>query len=170
MEMSLTAGCPPRSAAKPARRAAIRYRTAQMRDLDALVRLEEACFPGNAMARRQIRRHILNPLAHFWVAVDTDKDRVTGYSLVLHHLRRGPRLYSIAVALRYRREGIGRTLLKKSLAATQASGAARIILEVKKTSRKARSLYSRAGFSIWKTAPDYYGAGIDAVKMVKIFR
>lgn len=132
--------------------------------------LEERCFPGNAMARRQIRRHILNPLAHFWVAVDPQTGRVAGYSLILHHLRRGPRLYSIAVAPRYRGRGIGKTLLKKSLSATRASGAARIILEVKKTSRTARALYTGIGFSTWKTAPDYYGIGMDAVKMVKYFR
>lgn len=145
----------------------ITYRLAQLRDLDDLTLIEAASFPGNDMSKRQIRRHILNPLAQFWVGIDPARNRVVGYSLVLHHLRRGPRLYSIAVASAYRGHGIGKTLLKKSVAATRASGATKLILEVSSNSRKARTLYADLGFNVWKKAPDYYGGGADAVKMVK---
>lgn len=153
----------------PASKPPIRYRLARLDDLDELARLEGACFPGNDMTKRQIRRHILNPLAHFHVAVDPAQKKIAGYSLVLHHLRRGPRLYSIAVARAYRGMGIGKKLLRHSMAATRSSGAPHLMLEVSHKSRKAQSLYREAGFTIWKEQPDYYGDGIHAFKMVKRF-
>ncbi len=148
---------------------AIRYRLARLDDLENLTVLESTCFPGNDMTKRQIRRHILNPLAHFWVAVDSGQRRVVGYSLVLHHQRRGPRLYSIAVAAPYRGHGIGKKLLQKSVMTTKASGAPHLMLEVSQKSRKAQSIYRDAGFLVWKKAPDYYGAGLHALKMMKHF-
>ena len=85
-------------------------RAAGIRDLDALVALEERCFSTDRISRRQFR-HLLTRANARSLVVD-DGDRLAGYVLVL--FSRGTalaRLYSIAVDGAARGRGLGRQLL-----------------------------------------------------------
>lgn len=141
-------------------------RQARLGDIEALGILEEDCFPDNAMSKRQFRRHILNERARFYVAIDKKSKNIAGYCLILHHARRGARIYSFAVARPYRKQGVGRVLLDKTICAAKQDSATKLILEVSQHNRAARALYEKAGFTLWKKTPDYYGKGRHALKML----
>ena len=68
-----------------------------MRDLDALVALEQAVFTTDILSRRSFRHFLASPHASLIVAEESGK--LAGYALVLYPPRsKLARLYSIAVA------------------------------------------------------------------------
>ena len=68
-------------------------------------------------------------------------------------------LLLLGVRPAYRRQGIGRVLLERSLAMARALGARRVHLEVRE-GNNARLLYDAAGFSQIGRRPSYY-RGVD---------
>jgi ribosomal-protein-alanine N-acetyltransferase len=75
-------------------------------------------------------------------------------------------ILTLAVALGWRRRGLGRALLTEALAAAASHGARRMFLEVARSNRGAIALYKAAGFRRVGERPGYYGAageGADAL-------
>ncbi len=90
-----------------------------MRDIDALVALENAVFTTDILSRRSFRHFLTSPKSSLIVAEDSGK--LAGYALVLYPARsKLARLYSIAVAPHITSRGIGPLLL----AAAESGGGA----------------------------------------------
>lgn len=142
-----------------------RCRLARMDDLDALLALENAAFSGDRLSRRQMRHHIKNPRARFWVCAD-GRDRPVASLLGFFHQNRPPRLYSLATAAAWRGKGLGETLVRLFMAEAQKSGARRAVLEVRADAAGARRLYERLGFVETGALPGYYEDGGDGIKMM----
>jgi ribosomal protein S18 acetylase RimI-like enzyme len=94
-----------RHAAPPAK-----LRPGRLRDIDALVALENAVFTTDILSRRSFRHFLISPKSSLIVAEESSK--LAGYALVLYPARsKLARLYSIAVAPHIPSRGIGPLLL-----------------------------------------------------------
>lgn len=74
-------------------------------------------------------------------------------------------LLRVVVAPRYRRSGLGRSIIRAGLDWAKASGAERMLLEVRPDNTAALALYSQLGFHQLARRRDYYATGVDALVM-----
>jgi ribosomal protein S18 acetylase RimI-like enzyme len=141
-----------------------RVRPAEPCDLNLIDRLEQASFDRDRFARRNLRRLLLSPSAAVLVAEDAEGP--SGYAVLLY--RKGAkraRLYSIAVDPRFRRRGVGESLIAAAARSARARGADRLRLELRPSNASAMRLYERAGFTFLERKAGYYEDGEDAVRM-----
>lgn len=133
-------------------------RSAQLRDLPALVALESR-FPGDRLSSRQLRYHLRNPRARLRVL--THDRTVVGYALLLlRQTSRLARLYSIAVDPSLRGSGLGARLLADAETQARKAGAQWLRLEVRIDNAVAMTLYEQRGYRRFARLPDYYQDGV----------
>ena len=136
-------------------------------DLDALERIEHACFdPSIAFSRRQLRGLLASPSVRVWVL--RHGGHVAADAITLR--RAGPagitgRIYSLAVLHEHRGKAFGKALLRACLEDLRSAGAKCILLEVGVANASAVRLYESFGFRKTGRMPDYYAPGEDAWKM-----
>ena len=141
-----------------------RLRIAGERDLDLLLRLEEQCFEeARRDSRATIRRALRHESDEVWV-VDADEGLIQG-SLVLRHLRKGLRLYSLAVHPETRGYGLGNFLLDKAIARGTESSSPCLFLEADAGLPGLLNWYERHGFTRDRFLPDFYAPGHDAWRL-----
>ncbi|WP_245513395.1 GNAT family N-acetyltransferase [Enterovirga rhinocerotis] len=145
---------------------AIPIRAAEPADIDALLRIEEAVFPGDRLTRRNFRHAVRSPSLLALVA-GTPGD-VRGYVFV--ETRRGSRaarLSSLAVAPDAGRAGLGRRLVLAAEQGARDRGCDLIRLEVRADNAGAIALYERAGYRRAGAEADYYDDGETALRFEK---
>ncbi len=146
-------------------------RPAEDRDLESLLRLEEACFSTDRLSRRSFRRWLRQDRCVFLVAGDGEGDvgsAIRGYVLVI--LRRGTRLarlYSVAIDPDCRGRGLARGLIAAAERAAREAGALYMRLEVATGNESAIALYRRMGYRRFGLYRDYYDDHGDALRMEK---
>jgi len=123
-------------------------------DLDHLLDIEQHSFPKSPHSRATfIRLYQLYPDT-FWVDVKQPngqgKEEVRGYLI----FSRGGHLISLAVHPKYRRKGIGKTLIKEAMKTLTAKN---MWAEVRRSNQGARAFYQKMGFQIVGILPNYYG-------------
>jgi ribosomal-protein-alanine N-acetyltransferase len=136
------------------------------RHLDALVRLEQACFSA-PWSRAGLAAELSNLGAVFAVA---ELNGVTvgyaGMNCVLDECY----VDNVAVFLQYRRRGIARALMQHLIAAAQERNAAFITLEARISNTGAISLYESLGFREAGRRPGFYNhPKEDALILTKYF-
>jgi ribosomal-protein-alanine acetyltransferase len=144
-------------------------RSARASDIDALLRVETACFETDRLSRRSFTYFLSRARAELFVA--EDKGGLLGYGLVLFH--RGTalaRLYSLAVAPHAQGRGIARLLLEHAEETARAHDTVAIRLEVRADNERAIHLYTRQGYKPFKTLHHYYEDDGDAWRMQKPIR
>lgn len=137
-------------------------RPASLRDLDVLVRLEEACFPHaeDRFSRRRIRGLLLNRRAPVLIYEHNGRAMGNAVGLIRQHTSGvSARIYSVAVHPQARGLGAGRRLAEALLTRFSEAGARRTYLEVRVDNIPAISLYVSLGFRQVCTLPDYYAPG-----------
>lgn len=111
--------------------------------------------------------------AQFWselaagdraVFAATEADELVGYADIAVGSDESE-IMSLGVRVSHQGRGIGYALLSEMLAASDAAGARRVLLEAKADNEKAIALYERNGFSVVGHRPNYYALGVDAVLM-----
>ena len=149
----------------------LRIRTASVKDLDALLAIEERCFSkgsyrNHCFDRSQYRYYLRNSNA---IALVVIRDGTIAGSLVAtagQGARSGTaRIISIAVLRCIRREGAGRRLLKRALKLLHERGCQRIFLESAAEKKPAVALFQSIGFKVIRCLPNYYGDHIDGLRM-----
>ena len=143
-------------------------RLATADDIPALVRLENQSFPTDRLSQRNFR-YMLSK-GNGVTLVETDREgEIRGYALVLFH-RGTPlaRLYSIAVAPRWRGKGIGRVLMKAAEDAARERDAAYMRLEVRADDIETQDFYKRLGYRPFGYHSHYYEDQGDALRMDKV--
>ena len=163
---------------------AVRVRDAERADLLAVHRIERASFPS-PWPMAAFERHLTSPA--FLVAVDENGDEagdndedlasetidaasVLGFvvaDLVPNHGRPLGHVKDLAVHPDRRGEGVGSTLLDRSLAVLRGESARSVKLEVRVGNESARSLYDAFEFEPLRRVPRYYDDGEDAIIMVR---
>ncbi len=140
-------------------------RSADLRDLGALSRLEEVCFRQHRYREEFLKWILGNPRTA--TLVWDEAGEVTGSVMIL--LENGvSRILSIAVHPARRRRGIGRSLLKASEETARERGARVSRLEVSTRNAAAIALYRQEGYRTEGLLPGYYSWGEDAYSMRKL--
>ena len=132
---------------------AIQIRPAARRDLDAILRIENASFGIDAWEAALFREYLKDCGELFIVAKVSG--RIAGYSIACNGSR-GAELDSIAVHPLHRGHGVARGLMKATLSALRRRGARVCFLTVRCANREAIALYARSGFRRVRRMPGYY--------------
>ncbi|MFM2484543.1 GNAT family N-acetyltransferase [Celerinatantimonas yamalensis] len=140
-------------------------RPATLDDLAQILLIEQRCFSIGRIGRRQMRYLLCHAKAQIWVALQFGN--VVGYTIYLTpKAPRRARIYALAVAPEYQRQGIARALLQKVQQLAEKMGYKALALEVRCSARSAQLLYHQLGFSWTHLLYDYYADGEDGWKML----
>jgi ribosomal protein S18 acetylase RimI-like enzyme len=143
-----------------------KIRPGHLRDLDALVALENAVFTTDILSRRSFRHFLASPKSSLIVAEDSGK--LAGYALVLYPARsKLARLYSIAVAPHIASRGVGPLLLAEAEAAAARRRRRAMRLEVHEHNSRAIGRYEKSGYRLFGRHRRYYDDGGDALRFEK---
>ena len=137
-------------------------------DLEPAYQLDQSCFEqGISFTRGQIRDFVRRPGAIGLVAErGNDRREMVAFAIGQTSGSRA-HVITIDVAGSARRSGLGRKLLVELLARFAAAGARTVRLEVDLRNAAARRFYESMGFEQTRTLRDYYGYGLDGMRMVK---
>lgn len=146
----------------------IEVEPATTRTIEELLRIERECFTAEAYTREYILRLIKSPNAITFLArIDRD---VGGFVIGLVEGRGTVKIghiVTIDIALKHRRKGIGRTLLKEIECAFLKKNIRIVYLEVRADNEAARELYLKQGYKETKQLKDYYSSGVNALRLAK---
>lgn len=134
---------------------AVRVRPAVLDDVSALADLEQRCFTGDRISKRQFRYLLSRANAAVLVA-EADGQPVGSLVLLFSRATSIARLYSIAVHPNARGQGLGRRLLKAAEAQAWAHQRAYLRLEVRQDNAAAVRLYESLGYRRLGERSDYY--------------
>lgn len=142
-------------------------RKANLRDIPAILEIEQECFREDSFSREQFAYLIGRSKGIFYVVVE--QEQIIAYiSLLLHAGTRYLRIYSIAVHPDFRGKGLGQALMDQTIRTADECKAAKITLEVKVTNAAAIALYMKNGFIPAGIKPCYYHDGSDAIYMQRL--
>ncbi|MBP3216988.1 MAG: ribosomal protein S18-alanine N-acetyltransferase [Lachnospiraceae bacterium] len=122
----------------------IQIRKMEREDIPAAVEIEQACF-SQPWSEDAYNATLLLPFAHYYVAVDEERNRIVGTCGVREILGEGE-VGNVAVLPAYRQQGIARALMTMLLEETTARGVQALTLEVRSTNTAAIRLYESLGF------------------------
>lgn len=143
--------------------AAARLRQATTVDLEALVEIEQRCFPDDAWTSAALARELAEPHALLLLlALAAGEPGAAGY-VSLRRVGDDGELLRIAVLPGRRRRGLGRRLLAAGLDALRARGARRCSLEVRADNHAALALYEASGLRVVHRRRGYYRDRGDAL-------
>jgi ribosomal protein S18 acetylase RimI-like enzyme len=147
-------------------------RRAELRDLDALVALENLAFAADRVriSRRQWSYLVRRASGATLVADEGGNGGGIHAALVLTHREGGAtlRVYSLAVDPAARGQGLGRRMLEETDRYARSLGLDRIHLEVAVDNAPALSLYAACGYRVQGRLSHYYGLGEDGWRMEKV--
>jgi len=138
-------------------------REATAADLDAIERIEHACFPDEPWSRASLAQELVRPGGIAWVALADGI--VAGFAL---GVMGGDVLdvWQVAVDPARQRAGVGRRLVDALHAAAVAPGrcerASRAVLEVRVDNGAAIAMYVACGYRDVRVRRRYYADGCDA--------
>lgn len=131
-------------------------REAKLRDLDALLALENACYPPKQAYSRSEYRYALKDARAVNVVHEED-GRVVGFVGAFHHKAwRAGHVYTVNVHPSQRGKGLGKRLMAECEARLLALGMARVVLEVNVQNDAAIRLYEACGYARVKRLENYY--------------
>ena len=138
----------------------LRLGAMRLTDVDAVARIEAACFP--APWNRGHFRHELERNPYSVNRVLRRRDSVIGYSSVWI-LDGELQVNKVAIDPAQRGRGLGRLLMQRLLSLAAQARCHRATLEVRCGNAAARALYASLGFVETGRRADYYGPGEEAI-------
>ena len=139
-------------------------RRAGIEDLDRIMELENSVFAAEAFSRRQYRHLLRSPTCRILLHECDGRLEamlVAGWRARTDYLW----IYSVAVSERMRGQGLGTLMIRESLNLARRIGRSWIILEVRVSNEAALRLYHKFGFEEIGFLEDYYGPGLDGIRM-----
>jgi ribosomal protein S18 acetylase RimI-like enzyme len=151
----------------------VRIRKANLQDLNALMKVEQRCFPPGdrfnfAALAKYLQRSLTDPKVSLFVLDSVDKTCV-GYALGEIGKTGNGKIIGIGVLPPYKGQGLGRTLLARVEKSLVKAGANKLVLQVRVGNDNAIRLYETKGFRKTRRLQHYY-ATADGYEMVKIAR
>lgn len=129
-------------------------RPMERRDLEAVHALELSIFPTPWSFNSYKFELEGNPASELWV-IEAPSGAVAAYAVVWLLVDEA-HIANIAVAPDYRRQGLGRRLLRHALIRAAKDGMRYATLEVRAGNRAARSMYKSFGFEVVGKRKAYY--------------
>jgi len=149
----------------------LKIETATLKDLDALHKIESECFGVEAFAREHLAYLLELPDA---VNLTVKKDhKIVGFIMGLietYGQVRVGHIYTIDVAIKHRRSGIGLKLLEELEHVLLEKGAKAVYLEVRADNLAAIELYRKKGYIELQPLENYYSKGAHGLRMKKEFK
>jgi ribosomal-protein-alanine N-acetyltransferase len=130
-------------------------------DVERVYLINRASFTTDAWSREAFHREFKLPYSHKYVAEVEGK--VVGY-IIYWIIREEATVMSFAVDPSFREEGIGKTLLGKSLRLI-GKKAESVVLDVRKSNVRAIRLYKSFGFTVVYEREKFYSDGENALFM-----
>lgn len=141
-------------------------RDATLDDLDALVQIENRCFDGDRLSRRNFRYLLTKGNAE--TIVDVDGGVMRGYAMLLFNTGTSlARMYSLAVDPAQQRKGVASALLQAAEERARGHDAVTLRLEIRKDNHASIALFRRHGYREFGLYTDYYEDHMDAVRFEK---
>lgn len=131
-------------------------RDATLADLDALVALEQACYPPNQAYSRDEYRYALRDAKAVNLVHEEDGAPVGFVGAFHHRTWRTGHVYTVNVHPSQRGKGLGKRLMAACEARLATLGMTRVVLEVNVDNQAAIALYESCGYVRVKRLPDYY--------------
>jgi len=145
----------------------ITIQRATIDDLETLYQIERECFAIEAFSKQHIAYLLENPNTVSLVA--KINNAIAGFIIGLihrHDEKITGRIYTLDVAVKYRRKGVGLKLLDKIERIFTKNGVKICYLEVRKDNVAALELYRRHGYVEVEELKDYY-RGAHGVRLKK---
>lgn len=149
-----------------ARHEGLVIRKATVGDVGHILSVEERCFNDEAWTAEMFLSELEEPIAGVFVAI---KDAtIAGFAEFRFD---GEQLYlgNVGVHPDFRRKGIARDLLTKTISDYCEKGAKSCFLHVRKSNSAAIGLYESLGFSVVREIQNYYPKNESALAMIKYF-
>lgn len=142
-------------------------RSADVRDIDALVEIENASFDTDRLSRRSFR--YLLTKANAVTLVTEHQGQVCGDVIILFNACTSlARLYSIAIHPGFRKLGIGERLVRAAEASALDGECAYMRLEIRRDNEASIALFHKMGYRQIGVQPDYYEDHMDALRFEKL--
>ena len=139
----------------------------QPSDFETLYRIDQACFPkGIAYGKTEMKTYLRSEGSYCLIA-ETSGD-VAGFILTERSTEQA-HIITLDVLAPYRRQKIGSLLLETAEQEAASQGVQRIYLETATTNEAAIALWKKHGYREIAVATNYYGRGLDAFRMRKLF-
>ncbi len=132
----------------------VQLRRLEMRDLNAIERIERASYP-TPWSRSMFASELAKPSSICIGAFDLETHELVGY-LVISRYVDAWHVMNVAIAPGHRRRGIATTLLERLFELTAGRGRRGYTLEVRVSNGGAVSLYERLGFKARGIRRGYY--------------
>jgi len=145
----------------------ITVQRATINDLETLYQIERECFTIEAFNKQHIAYLLGSPNAISLVA--KINNAIAGFIIGLihrHNEKMVGRIYTIDVAVKYRRKGVGLKLLDEIERIFAKNGVKICYLEVRKDNVAALELYRKHGYVEVEELKDYY-KGVHGVRLKK---
>jgi ribosomal-protein-alanine acetyltransferase len=146
----------------------ITVQQASLKDLETLYRIERECFTHEAFSREQIA-YFLGALNAVSLVAQVDGE-TAGFIIGLIETLRDSKvghIYTVDVASKYRRMGVGLKLLKEIEKRFTEKGVEECLLEVRFDNLAARRLYRKQGYTELRKLNNYYARGIHGIRLGK---
>jgi len=146
----------------------ISVRQATKNDLDTLLTIERECFTAEAFTKEQIG-HLLESARAVGLVAKVD-NQVAGFTIGLverHGKTKIGHVYTVDVAVKHRRTGIGLKLLGELERIFVERGAKTCYLEVRVDNQAARELYRKQGYIELEPLDNFYSLGIHGIRLRK---
>ena len=135
----------------------LQLRPMKTADIDKIVTLENEC-QLSSWGATSYQAELLNPSAVLLTAIVHDE--VVGFfsgRMMADEFE----IYTIAVAPKFRRQGLGAKILIAALEIAKMKGAKHAYLEVRAANEPAKKMYERHGFTLTGKRKEYYSAPLE---------
>ena len=143
-------------------------RKATSKDLETLLNIERECFTLEAFTEKQMSYLLKSPNSVSLVAKVNDE--VAGFTIGLierHGKTKRGHVYTIDVAAKHRRMGIGLKLLGELERIFVEKGVETCYLEARVDNRAARELYRKHGYIELEPLENFYSIGVHGIRLKK---
>lgn len=144
----------------------MRFREYRPADFARLCEIDRLCFESRVAYSAREMRNILDAPGVNTVVAENRLGRIIAFAVMERDGRRG-RIVTLDVLPRYRRQGIGRELMRLCERRLWEAGARMMRLETAIGNRRAQALYRSLGYTCTKRIERYYANGEDAWVMEK---
>jgi ribosomal-protein-alanine N-acetyltransferase len=146
----------------------ITLRPYQPSDFDALVTIDQSCFPKTiAYGRREMKSYLLAEGSQCIVAQISEA--IAGFILTERSMEFA-HIITLDVLQPHRRQSVGSLLLQAAEVEATRRGAVIMYLETATTNKAAIALWKKHGYRESGTIENYYGRGQHAFEMEKALR
>lgn len=145
------------------------YREMIALDLPVIVSMEREIYRTDAWTMSQFKEELAAvPRNRFYIVAQNEENQIVGYAGAFSpDTGLDADVLTLTVASKYRRQGIGRSMLDQLITWAKMRKAPAIFLEVREGNVEASPLYKSAGFEPVSTRSNYYSLGVNAVVMKK---